>query len=437
MINQEYKQLKEESLINLKGSSIIESYILSLTMPFTILLHYIVFKEKKYENNLKNIILNVLCHLFPFIITFTFWTNNYPFFFSLIFLFLIFYIFLNSKRFKFLTEERLKDLNQKKKFFISTYRISKMLGVCITILVVDFPKSFDRRLSKCESYGISMMDLGVGTFIFSSAMISTITSRNITKILKSVGPMIILGILRWLSITVTNYPIHMTEYGTHWNFFFTLASISILINLIGHSKNDLYLGILAGVLHEILLRNGLENYIMNPNRISFVDHNKEGICTLLSYISIYYIASSFGKLFLKERSREEWKNLLIGLWILTILFLIPTLFWEKYFLFSRRLGNFGYILAIVGQNLILVTLNLTISMFTEVHDNLMVNIVNSNPLIFFLIANCFTGIINLTFDTLTIEPPFVFLILSGYAFAMTFTRLLTLKLTKSETKKKE
>eukprot|EP01080_Neovahlkampfia_damariscottae_P009480 gene9480-1686_t len=437
MINQEYKQLKEDALINLKGSSITESFILSLTMPFTILLHYIIFKEPKYENNTINKILNIICHSFPFIITFTFWTESYPFYFSIIFVLVALYIIMNPKRFQFLTKERVEELNQKRKFFISTYRISKMLGVCITILVVDFPLSFDRRLSKCETYGISMMDLGVGTFIFSSAMISTITSRSIMKILKSVGPMIVLGILRFLSVTITNYPVHMTEYGTHWNFFFTLAAISISINLIGHSKNDLYLGILAGVAHEILLRNGLETYIMDPNRVSFIDHNKEGICTLLAYISIYYIASSFGKIFLKERTREEWKNLLIRLWILTILFLIPVFLWEKYFLFSRRLGNLGYILAIVGQNFILVTLNLTISMFTNVHDNLMVNIVNSNPLIFFLIANLFTGIINFVFDTLTIKAPFVFVILTGYAFATTYTRLLSLKLMKSKSKKQE
>jgi hypothetical protein len=92
----------------------------------------------------------------------------------------------------------------------------------------------------------------------------------------------------------------------------------------------------------------------------------------------------------------------------------------------------GYILSIVGQNLILVTLNLTISMFTQVHDSLMIDIVNSNPLIFFLIANAFTGIINLTFDTLTIEPIYVFFILSVYSIATTFLRIFTLKLSKKK-----
>jgi hypothetical protein len=92
----------------------------------------------------------------------------------------------------------------------------------------------------------------------------------------------------------------------------------------------------------------------------------------------------------------------------------------------------GYILSIIGQNLILVTLNLTISMFTQVHESLMVDIVNSNPLIFFLIANAFTGLINLTVDTLTVEPIFVFLILSSYSVATTFLRIFTLKLSKKK-----
>jgi hypothetical protein len=62
----------------------------------------------------------------------------------------------------------------------------------------------------------------------------------------------------------------------------------------------------------------------------------------------------------------------------------------------------------------------------------MIDIVNSNPLIFFLIANAFTGIINLTFDTLTVEPIYVFFILSAYSIATTFLRIFTLKLSKKK-----
>ena len=46
-----------------------------------------------------------------------------------------------------------------------------MLVTILAILAVDF-RIFPRRFAKTETFGISLMDIGVGTFIVSSAVTS-------------------------------------------------------------------------------------------------------------------------------------------------------------------------------------------------------------------------------------------------------------------------
>ncbi|ELU38320.1 GPI-anchored wall transfer protein 1 [Rhizoctonia solani AG-1 IA] len=117
---------------------------------------------------------------------------------------------------------------------LTTYRAHMMLMTVIAILAVDFPV-FPRALSKCESWGVSVMDLGVGSFVFSQGVVSAVpVIKNpgllknpvLPKVLaasKKVIPLLVLGLLRVLAVKGTEYPEHVTEYGVHWNFFITLA----------------------------------------------------------------------------------------------------------------------------------------------------------------------------------------------------------------------
>ncbi|KAJ7039128.1 GWT1-domain-containing protein [Mycena alexandri] len=122
---------------------------------------------------------------------------------------------------------------------LTTYRAHMMLMTILGILAVDFPV-FPRSLAKCEKYGVSVMDLGVGSFVFSNGLVSALPLLKdpahlnasllpkLLAVVKRTAPVIALGVVRVVLVKGTEYPEHETEYGTHWNFFITLALLPIL-----------------------------------------------------------------------------------------------------------------------------------------------------------------------------------------------------------------
>lgn len=86
--------------------------------------------------------------------------------------------------------------------FITNYRAIVIYITVLSILAVDFI-IFPRRFAKTKTYGISLMDVGTGCFIFANGIVAP-EARNkmspLNKSIKSTIPIIILGFIRLITV---------------------------------------------------------------------------------------------------------------------------------------------------------------------------------------------------------------------------------------------
>lgn len=120
-------------------------------------------------------------------------------------------------------------------------RVWTNIFTVIAILAVDF-HIFPRRLAKVETYGSGLMDIGIGCFMICHGMVArearyperynslpTVAGylRRVMFGVWKTWPFVLIGALRLLSVKATDYHEHVTEYGVHWNFFFTIAVVRV------------------------------------------------------------------------------------------------------------------------------------------------------------------------------------------------------------------
>jgi phosphatidylinositol glycan class W len=157
------------------------------------------------------------------------------------------------------------------------------------------------------------MDLGVGYFVFSSGSVSArpllkrenIQSRKVTpwqRIKMSMRhsvPLFALGLIRLCSVKGLAYVEHVTEYGMHWNFFFTISLLPPIVELFDAlvmvvPYEILSLGI--AILYQVILEStNLKTFILLSLRgPDFLFKNREGIFSFFGHLAIFLVGRAIG-----------------------------------------------------------------------------------------------------------------------------------------------
>ncbi|RYP57842.1 hypothetical protein DL770_010569 [Monosporascus sp. CRB-9-2] len=349
--------------------------------------------------------------------------------------------------------------------FLTTYRGSMLILTCLAILAVDF-RLFPRRFAKVETWGTSLMDVGVGSFVFSAGVVAArpalkeraegrttpLTQRLLHSMRHSL-PLLTLGVVRLISVKGLDYNEHVTEYGVHWNFFFTLGFLPPFVALFQAALRVIpsyaALALLIGVIYQVVLEStSLKAFILTAPRTDLFSMNREGICSFCGYLAIFLAGQDTGMFVLPRnitRSRSSngaQRNTLLltmAVWsaVWTALYILTTNpVYGAGVDVSRRLANLPYVLWIAAFNSAQILAMCVIDTIFfpafynaadartekeayETATSPVLRAFNRNGLAVFLLANLLTGLVNLTVPTLDVTPLATMAILVGYAAVLT------------------
>ncbi|OEU06671.1 hypothetical protein FRACYDRAFT_200559 [Fragilariopsis cylindrus CCMP1102] len=355
--------------------------------------------------------------------------------------------------------------------YVTLYRSTIYYLTFVAILAVDF-ELFPRKLCKTEIHGYGFMDVGAASFVISSGIIqgksyvfvnhnkklsssTGVSWYTLFKPLRNAMPLIIIGILRCILNKEIDYQEHVTEYGLHWNFFFTLGVLAIIPTI---RKQCILLSgskfILSSPRRSSLVvvvpRSSQEEEeegaaVMNSSIVyDFFRGNREGILGCIGYIFLHSCGELIGQYYIFNNVHDSNVDSGSGSGSITILLWILHFGIEYLFQFtvSRRTTNLSFCLWSLAHNitllwsfktlLLVLTTNLTNNTCQSIQNMNIIpigmNLINQYGLISFLIANLMTGFINLMIPTIDISDPIAIWIVYIYICSISVVVLLYDKL---------
>ncbi|VDP22531.1 unnamed protein product [Echinostoma caproni] len=296
-----------------------------------------------------------------------------------------------------------------------------LLLSCLMIMLIDLPIC-PRRFAKNSTYGLGLMDVGTGLFLASSSIAGSKALFNLSEgtkfwytVKRIVLPSLILGLVRFLSVSFLGYQSVVEEYGVHWNFFVTFALVRLASALICTPC----IGKLSKTARTIVcFITGLSFCILSHAihiRVKpLIQTNAEGLLSLPGYLSIYFLClGCYHACRQLEHSRITASSKAFY-FTATHTFLVLTSGSILYQLgmanISRRFASPGYVLFILFMlcfctsfSWLLRVLSYSISQ-GHCQPSALSLVVSSQGMFYFLVCNLVTGLVNFVYNTVRFVP---------------------------------
>ena len=384
--------------------------------------------------------------------------------------------------------------------WLNLYRSTMLLSACSAILAIDFSQ-MPRRLGKTKDYGVSLMDVGAGSFVASASCVkwrrsersvnrrgnsrSSINSSSsngsrgeegassgevFLRMMKRASISFILGFARYVSVKRSGYQLVEEEYGPMWNFFFSLAVIDILSTAIVcacgrfitgkyRMRNTFIVASSIAILVELLLGRNvvydaknttmkLESWLLLPTKERGAFPTK--YTDVVSFVTLNREGAFscvgmtslhfFGRFFGEYvHTKKSEGDLRRAVWLALMLWIASYTSIDvlKIIKPSRRLCNFGYILWMSTYN---VSAMVVMAFIHEQYHTVpsILQRANASPMLVFLFANITTGLFNFILkDEIMRVHAFLAYVLMGWHMELIHMCINVLARMKSKQEKKK
>ncbi len=439
MDRESYKKFHEMFVSNGNGTTLKEILIISFICPLSVL-HVTKFDIWLGKSTcIKRLMVEFLILVGPLLLAFTDTFSQFDFVF----------VFLVAATFSNLLapghEEKTDNVKNAKLAFMTNYRAGMLLVTSLCILGVDF-SAFPRRFAKTEEMGFGLMDIGVGSFVFSAGIVSPSKSHKFYGNLRKSVILIVLGLLKQYFVSMTNYHTHVSEYGLHWNFFMSMGIVQMVCGTLTckiGQRLSLPLGLtLIGLFEFWLQKKSIYQWIFSltmvqRQRSGFVIANLEGFVSLIGFSALYFCASGMKKVAYHLLDVNVWKKtvaLLTMGWSLFVVLtnegLVPPS--------SRRVCNLTYVVWMVLYNLTLMTWFSGVQLLTgkininqaSLKEKSKFNLpflgtsktpwtyhcIAKRALLYFIVVNLLTGLVNMILQPALLPDFYAKPVLAWYSF---------------------
>lgn len=333
------------------------------------------------------------------------------------------------------------DLNKLMRKSMTVYRSSLLYLTFVAILAVDF-HVFPRKFAKTETKGYGLMDLGAASFCIAAGFVSSRARSKPTQLRRDLSrtlPLVLLGVLRLVTHKGIEYQEHVSEYGVHWNFSFTLAVLSPIGLLLPGPTWQVPLAAL--LVYQYFLSTGLQQWIEEAPRVcmseeaGFFCHlfaaNREGVLGCIGYGSLYLVSEWIGKQYLwnQDNQTKSCRWLFFLSFVFGAMWYILTSRLDVHV--SRRSTNLAFCTWVMFINTgILSSIHLV---YVKQRGSVprVLGLVNKQGLSCFVFANLMTGLVNISINTMEQSDQVAFLVLIVYlALIASFAFLLDMFISK-------